>query len=102
MTVKTLRAGLIGLGAMGRNHARVLNALEGVDLVGVADPVADAAALPGGVRLTESVEQLIDLGVDYAVVACPTIHHEPIGLMLADAGVHALIEKPLAHNTEAA
>ncbi|RRR97688.1 Gfo/Idh/MocA family protein [Glycomyces terrestris] len=102
MTGTQLRAGLIGLGAMGRNHARVLHALDGVDLVAVADPVADAASLPSGVRLVQTVDQLLELGIDYAVVACPTVHHEPIGLALAEAGVHALIEKPLAHTAEAA
>ncbi|NUQ87336.1 MAG: Gfo/Idh/MocA family oxidoreductase [Glycomyces artemisiae] len=101
MSAGRLRAGLVGMGAMGRNHARVLNALDGVDLVGVADPVADAAAVPAG-RLVEDVEQLIGLGVDYVVVACPTAYHEQVGLALAEAGVHALIEKPLAHTTKAA
>jgi predicted dehydrogenase len=100
--VSTLRAGLIGLGAMGRNHARVLGGLDGVDLVGIADPVADGSAVPSGTKLVATVEELIALGLDYAVVACPTAYHEPVGLALAEAGVHALIEKPLAHTTEAA
>ena len=102
MTAVRLRAGLIGLGAMGRNHARVLGALDGVDLVGVADPVADKSAVPAGVELVAEVDDLIDLGIDYAVVACPTAYHEAVGLALAEADVHALIEKPLAHTTEAA
>ena len=51
-----LRAGLIGMGAMGRNHARVLNALDGVDLVAVSDPVASASSLPSGVDLVKTVE----------------------------------------------
>jgi UDP-N-acetylglucosamine 3-dehydrogenase len=102
MAEPQLRAGLIGLGAMGRNHARVLHALDDVQLVAVADPVAHQSALPAGVRLVETVEQLIELGIDYAVVACPTVHHEPIGMALAEAGVHALIEKPLADTAEAA
>ena len=38
----TLRAGLIGLGMMGANHARVLSSLDGVELVGVVDPVAES------------------------------------------------------------
>ena len=96
-----LRAGLIGMGAMGRNHARVLNSLEGVELVAVADPMASARPCRSGVQLVQEVEQLIALGIDYAVVACPTIIHEPIGLALAEAGVHALIEKPLANTAEA-
>ncbi|MCD0443729.1 Gfo/Idh/MocA family oxidoreductase [Glycomyces sp. A-F 0318] len=102
MSTERLRAGLVGLGAMGRNHARVLHALGGVDLVGVADLVADADAVPGGAPLVGDVTDLIALGLDYAVVACPTAYHEQVGLALAEAGVHALIEKPLAHTAEAA
>jgi predicted dehydrogenase len=96
-----LRAGLIGLGAMGRNHARVLNALDGVDLVAVLDP-APGAAGPAGVPVVTELSQLLELGLDYAVIACPTGLHEEIGLALADAGVHALIEKPLAPSVQAA
>lgn len=96
-----LRAGLIGLGAMGRNHARVLNALDGVELVGVLDPAPGASA-PFGVPVVAELDQLLALGLDYAVIACPTGLHEEIGLRLAGAGVHALIEKPLAPSVEAA
>ncbi len=102
MTAGRLRAGLVGLGAMGRHHARVLVGLDGVDLVGVADPTADKRTVPGEAALVATVDELIGLGIDYAVVACPTAFHEPIGLTLAEAGVPALIEKPLAHTIEAA
>ena len=95
-----LRAGLIGLGAMGRNHARVLNLLDGVELVGVLDP-APGGAVPGGVPVVAELEQFIGLGLDYAVVACPTGLHEEVGLRLAEAGICALIEKPLASTLEA-
>jgi UDP-N-acetylglucosamine 3-dehydrogenase len=95
-----LRAGLIGLGAMGRNHARVLNLLDGVELVGVLDPAPGAAA-PFGVPVVADIEQLIAMRLDYAVVACPTGLHEEVGLRLAEAGVSALIEKPLAPSLEA-
>ncbi|GGJ97645.1 dehydrogenase [Pilimelia anulata] len=97
----TLRAGLIGLGAMGRNHARVLSRLDGVELVGIMDPAGDpqnAAPAP----VVASLEELLALNLDYAMVACPTALHEKIGLALADAGVCALIEKPLAQNVDAA
>ncbi len=42
-----LRAGLIGLGAMGRHHARVLREIDGVDLVAVADPGGDPYGVSG-------------------------------------------------------
>lgn len=92
----SLRAGLVGFGVMGRNHARVLSDLEGVELVGVCDP-----GLPGSGEVLRSLPDLLGLGLDYCVVAAPTVMHEEIGLALADAGVHALIEKPLAADSAA-
>lgn len=97
-----LRAGLIGLGMMGRHHARVLASLPGVDLVAVADPGGDLHAVGGGRPIEADVEALLRHGMDYCVVAVPTVHHEEIGLTLAAAGVHALVEKPLAEDTAAA
>jgi predicted dehydrogenase len=97
-----LRAGLIGLGMMGRHHARVLGSLPGVDLVAVADPGGDVHHVAGGRPVFENVEQLIEHGIDYCMVAVPTVYHEEIGLRLADAGVHAIIEKPLAQDTPSA
>jgi len=97
-----LRAGLIGLGMMGRQHGRVLASLEGVDLVGVADVDGDLHGVAGGRPLVDSIEELIGVGLDYCVVAVPTSYHEQIALVLADAGIHALIEKPVTHDTPSA
>ncbi|PRY55866.1 putative dehydrogenase [Knoellia remsis] len=97
-----LRAGLIGLGMMGRHHGRVLGSLPGVDLVAVADPGGDVHGVAGGRPVLENIEQLIEQGLDYCMVAVPTIYHEEVGLALAEAGVHAIIEKPLAQDTPAA
>ena len=91
-----LRAGLLGLGMMGRNHARVLKALDGVDLVAVADPAGDAHGVAGNLIVQPGVEALIAQGIDMCVVAVPTSSHLEAGLALAEAGVHTLIEKPLA------
>lgn len=91
-----LRAGVLGFGVMGRNHARVLSALEGVEFVGVFDP---ALTVPDRVHdkpVVRDLDDFIALGLDYAVVAAPTISHLDMGQSLADAGVHALIEKPVA------
>jgi UDP-N-acetylglucosamine 3-dehydrogenase len=96
-----LRVGLIGLGAMGRNHARVLSTLDGVELVGVMDPAGDPTASVR-VPVVADLAELLAMQLDYAVVACPTAMHEPIGLRLAAHGVGALIEKPLAPSVEAA
>lgn len=94
-----LRAGLIGLGMMGRHHARVLGSLDGVELVAVADPAGDPHGVAAGREVLPDVESIIATGVDYCVVAVPTAFHDDIGVKLAEAGVHALIEKPLAKDT---
>lgn len=99
---KNLRAGLIGLGAMGRNHARILSSLPGVELVGVADPAGDPAGAARGAKVVATVDELITLGLDYAVVASPTATHEETGLALAEAGVAAMLEKPLASTPDGA
>lgn len=91
-----LRAGLLGVGMMGRHHARVLRSLPEVELVGIADPGGDKYGVAGDLDLLDSVEQLLDLGLDYCVVAIPTAYHRDAALALANAGVHALIEKPIA------
>jgi predicted dehydrogenase len=93
---------MIGLGMMGRHHARVLGSLDGVDLVAVADPAGDPHGVAPGHNIYSSVSELIEIGIDYCVVAVPTIFHEEVGMALAAAGVHALIEKPLAPDTESA
>ncbi len=97
-----LRAGLVGLGMMGRHHARVLGSLDGVELVAVCDPMGDAHNVAGGRPVFTQVKDLIAAGIDYAMVAAPTAFHEELALELAEAGIHALIEKPLAVDTPAA
>lgn len=98
----TLRAGLVGLGMMGRNHARVLQGLEGVDFVGAMDPAGDLHDVVRGVPVLDNIGALLALDLDICVVAVPTAHHLQVGLALADAGVHALVEKPLATDVAAA
>jgi len=94
--VNDLRVGLIGLGMMGRHHARVLRQLDGVQLVGAADPHGDCHRAADGIPIVADVSELLSIGVDYCVVATPTHTHASIGLCLAEQGVAALIEKPLA------
>jgi len=96
MAKKTLRAGLIGLGMMGRHHARNLNALEGVDLVACADPGGDPHNAVPELEVLPSAEALVEAGIDYAVVAVPTQFHRDVALTFAEAGIHTLVEKPLA------
>ncbi|MGF3055837.1 Gfo/Idh/MocA family oxidoreductase [Microbacterium sp. YY-01] len=96
-----LRAGLLGVGMMGRHHARVLREVDGVDLVGIADPGGDPHGVGGKLPVLPDIDALIDVGLDVAVVAVPTRFHEEAALKLAAAGVHTLVEKPIAHSVEA-
>lgn len=96
-----LRYGVIGLGVMGRNHARVLHELEGVELIGVVDPLAvNDDHLP--VPVHAELDSLLEAGVDAAVVAVPTTMHVEVALRLAEAGVHTLVEKPIAADLDGA
>jgi len=99
-TGSPLRAGLIGVGAMGRHHARVLREVDGVELVGVADAGGDPYGAAGDLEVLPDIEALIDVGLDTAVVALPTRLHEPVALRLAEAGVHTLVEKPISTTVE--
>jgi UDP-N-acetylglucosamine 3-dehydrogenase len=96
----TLRVGLVGIGMMGRNHARVLRSIEGLTLSAVADPEGDRFGVAGDAIVVPDVAQMIAQGIDMAVVATPTVFHLQAGLELASAGVHTLIEKPLATDAE--
>src|SRR6185312_3428322 len=99
---RTLRAGIIGLGRMGRHHVRVLGEMPDVDLVAAADTQHRVPDAWQALDVVDTVEDLLDRGIEMCVLATPTVTHEPIALQLAEAGVATLIEKPLAHDTKAA
>jgi UDP-N-acetylglucosamine 3-dehydrogenase len=96
-----LRAGLLGVGMMGRHHARVLREIEGVELVAIADAGGDPHGVAGELPILPDIDALIDARIDIAVVAVPTRFHEDAALKLAAAGVHTLVEKPISHTIEA-
>jgi predicted dehydrogenase len=99
-----IHVAVIGVGAFGRNHARVYHQLDQsgrVRLVGVVDPDtrrADAVAREFGCQSFRSVEQLLTTHseVQAASVAVPTVLHLAVARELMEAGVDVLVEKPLA------
>ena len=91
-----LRTAIIGLGMMGTNHARVLSNLESVELVAVADPQGNAQKVLPQIKVLNSVDEVIKLGVDYCVISAPTAFHEEIALQLIASKIHFLVEKPIA------
>ena len=99
----SLRVGVIGVGVMGSNHARVLAELPGVKLVGVADPDrkrCDQVARSLGCASFSDAADLIRHGVDAVTIAAPTHLHRDIALDCAARGVHILVEKPIAPTVE--
>ena len=98
-----LRIGVVGVGVMGSNHARVFAGLPGVQLVAVADPdskQAEFVANTLGCDAVSTVEELLDLGVDALTIAAPTHLHHSIALTCIARGVHVLVEKPIASTVE--
>ena len=102
MSEHTVRVGLIGLGSMGRHHARVIRSTPGMELVAVADPGGDRFGVAGALPILPDVHALIDARIDAAMVATPTALHEEVALALAAAGVHTMVEKPIAEDVAAA
>jgi predicted dehydrogenase len=99
-----LRIAVIGVGHLGRHHARILSTLPGVELVAVVDTNrarADEIAAASGTRAVYDVREILDQ-VDAATVAVPTNWHLDIALPLLERGVHVLVEKPMARSLEEA
>jgi len=97
-----LRVGVIGVGQMGSNHARVFMSMPGVQLAGVADPDRkqrnSVQAL--GCAGFDDVDALLKAGVDAVTIAAPTHLHRDIALTCINRGVHVLVEKPIASSVE--
>lgn len=99
MSDHPLRCGVVGVGRMGRHHARVYAQLDGAALVGVVDADPDRSRSiteQWGGTTFDTVQGLIDAGVDAVTIATPTVHHRDAAESLLEAGVACLIEKPLA------
>jgi predicted dehydrogenase len=99
--MKTIRAGVVGPGSIGINHARIYSELPDCELVAIYDANranAQKAASKYGGKPCTSLEEFAEL-VDVASVATPTESHHEVGTFLLNKGKHLLIEKPIATNT---
>lgn len=95
MSEDATRVGVIGVGSMGQNHARVYTELSTVELVGVADIDTDRAreiATRHGTRAMKKDELVA--AADAVSIAVPTAHHYDIAHECIEAGVAVLVEKP--------
>ncbi len=93
-----VRVGVVGVGALGRHHARVLGEMPGATLAAVVDAnaarAAEIAAQHGAAAHFTDAAALIGK-VDAVTVATPTESHHALTAMLLDAGIHVLVEKPM-------
>lgn len=98
MTSPPLRGAVLGLGMMGRHHARLLQTGPRVTFAGAVDPGGDAhGAVHDQALVFADLDALLAVRApDFAIVAVPTDDHLPAVRALAAAGVHVLVEKPLA------
>jgi len=98
------RAAVIGMGAMGRNHARVYNEMLDVELVAVVDLAPalaqEAARIRGSRAYTDYQAMLEEIQPDLVTVAVPTQAHCQVVLDALKAGCHVLVEKPIATTLE--
>lgn len=103
--IRVLRCGVVGVGRMGRHHARKYAQFEGAELVGVVDESEECRT-----NISESLgcpafateEELLNAGVDAVSIAVPTTWHLKCARPFLEAGVACLIEKPLANNADEA
>ncbi|MBI3466550.1 MAG: Gfo/Idh/MocA family oxidoreductase [Planctomycetes bacterium] len=96
--MRRLRLAVVGVGHLGRIHARLMLGLENVELAAVVDPVESnrfQVAVDCGAQALADHRELFGR-VDAAVIATPTRFHHRVGMELLSQGIHLLIEKPLA------
>ena len=97
-----MRVGVVGVGYLGRFHARIYNDMAGVELVGVADTnheTADRVASEYETRAFYDPLALLD-EVDVVSVVVPTSLHRQVAVPYLEKGVHMLLEKPVASTLE--
>jgi predicted dehydrogenase len=93
-----MRVAVIGVGYLGRHHARILSALDGVELVAVVDTNRARAEEIAAANRTRACFDARELSgqVDAVTVAVPTALHRDIAMPFLDAGIPVLVEKPIA------
>ena len=99
-----MKVAVIGVGSMGKNHARVYSELPEADLAAVADTdqklVSATAEKHGARAYTDYREMLEKEKPDAVSVVVPTAMHEEVGMAALEAGAHVLMEKPIAATVE--
>lgn len=95
-----LRVAVIGVGHLGRHHARILSALDGAELAAVVDTLPGRAAeIASGTGARALTDYRAILGeVDAVTIAVPTEQHRDVALPFLERGTAVLVEKPMARS----
>jgi predicted dehydrogenase len=102
--MQPVKMGVVGVGHLGRAHARILSGLPGVELVGVVDPDREQAQSVAASCRTRVFASHLDLfgRIDAACIVTPTTYHHSIACSFLSLGIPVLVEKPLALNASEA
>lgn len=98
-----LKAGVIGVGAMGKNHARLYSELPNVELIGVADVnpnLVASIAQSYGCKSYVDYHDLLSENLDVLSIVVPTTLHKEVALDAIRRGINVLVEKPIADTVE--
>lgn len=94
-----VRVGVIGYGAMGKNHLVKYLEMNNVVVVGVSDPDRSMFGKDFGIPIYSDYKELLDQNLDAVSIAVPTTLHKEVSIECCKKGVHCLIEKPIAVTT---
>ncbi|MDG6244958.1 MAG: UDP-N-acetylglucosamine 3-dehydrogenase [Methanolobus sp.] len=98
-----LKVGVIGAGAMGKNHIRIYSEMPGVELAGIADidrELVKELAEQYGTRAFTDYREMLAMGLDAVSIVVPTKMHRQVATEAIEAKAHVLVEKPIADTVE--
>ncbi len=101
--METLRVGVIGVGSMGKNHARIYSDMRETELIGVADSSATnlkEIAEKFSAKGYSDYNDLLKEGLDAVSIAVPTTMHRKVACDVLSKGVNVLLEKPISDNVD--
>lgn len=98
-----LRVGVIGAGAMGKNHIRIYSEMQGVELAGISDidkDLVESLAQQYNTKAFTDYKEMLASGLDAVSIVVPTKMHRQVAIDAIEAGAHILVEKPISDTVE--
>jgi UDP-N-acetylglucosamine 3-dehydrogenase len=98
-----LRVGVIGAGAMGKNHIRIYSEMPDVELAGISDidkDLVESLAQQYNTKAFTDYKEMLASGIDAVSIVVPTKMHRQVAIDAIEAGAHVLVEKPIADTVE--